>query len=68
MLLLELEQCYFCLYGHPNKKAKVLNIIEGSFPEVYVIVFSSHSLGDYKTIVQSRWVPDRHGFIFCARV
>jgi len=68
MLLLELEQCYFCLYGHPNKKAKVLIIIEGSFPEVYVIVFSSRSLGDYKTIMQSRLVLDQHGLIFCAQV
>ena len=58
MLLLELEQCYFCLYGHPNKKAKVLNTIEGSFSEVNGIVFSSRSLVDYKTMVQSRLVPD----------
>ena len=23
ILLRELEQCYYCLYGHPHKKAKV---------------------------------------------
>lgn len=27
MLLLELEQCYYCLYGYPQKKAKVLIVV-----------------------------------------
>ncbi len=28
VLLQELEQCYYCLYGHPNKRAKVRGLVD----------------------------------------
>ncbi|KAI8501248.1 hypothetical protein Bbelb_213430 [Branchiostoma belcheri] len=33
-LEMSLEQCYYCLYGHPNKKAKARHLMEHESPQV----------------------------------
>ncbi len=34
VLLLQLEQCYYCLYGHPNKKARSRGLVDHNAEQV----------------------------------
>uniref|UniRef100_A0A1X7UXN3 Calcineurin-binding protein cabin-1 MEF2-binding domain-containing protein n=1 Tax=Amphimedon queenslandica TaxID=400682 RepID=A0A1X7UXN3_AMPQE len=36
MLLLELEQCYYCLYGYPSKKAKQKGLLEHNSEQIKI--------------------------------
>ena len=36
VLLQELEQCYYCLYGHPNKRAKIRGLVDHGAEQVFL--------------------------------